>query len=111
MSSLPERQLPSVEKYSPDNVLTLDDLWLRCFALGTMNTPQQLATFLRGEERPTRHEYNPIAVALNEWLIDAKVSPFVPYVEDELASGTVPYLDASWSRSAAIPATVSRSDQ
>jgi hypothetical protein len=111
MSSLPERQIPSVEKYSQDNVLTLEDLWLRCFALGTMNTLVQLAEFLLGEECPTRHEYNLIALALNEWLIDAEVSSFVPYVEDEMLAATVPSLSASWSVSAAIPATVSWRDQ
>jgi hypothetical protein len=111
MSSRPDRPPPSTEKYSQDNVLTLEDLWLRCFALGTMNTMVQLAEFLRGEECPTRLEYNLIALALNEWLVDAEVSPFVPYVEDEMLAVTVPSLNASWSVSSAIPATVSWRDQ
>jgi hypothetical protein len=72
-----------------------------------MNTLVQLAEFLRGEECPTLHEYNLIALALNEWLVDAEVSPFVPYVEDEMLAATVPSLNASWSVSGAIPAVVS----
>jgi hypothetical protein len=111
MSSLPERQILLVQKSLQDNVLTLEDLWLRCFALGTMNTLMQLEEFLRGEECPTRHEYNLIAVALNEWLIDAEVSPFVPYLEDEMLATTVPSLNAWWTVSGAIPATVSCRDQ
>jgi hypothetical protein len=111
MSSPPERQFPSIEKYTQDNVLTLEDLWLRCFALGTMNTLVQVEEFLRGEECPTRHEYNLIALALNEWLIDAGVSPIVPYLDDEMLGATVPSLNASWTVSGAIPAMVSWRDQ
>jgi hypothetical protein len=107
MSSPPERQLPSIERSSQDNVLTLEDLWLRCFALGTMNTLVQVEKFLRGEKFPTRHEYNLIAVALNEWLVDAGVSPIVPYVEDEMLGARVPSLNASWTVSGAIPVVVS----
>jgi hypothetical protein len=76
-----------------------------------MNTLVQLAEFLRGEQCPTQHEYNLIALALNEWLIDAEVSPFVPYVEDEMLATTVPSLNASWTVSGAIPATVSWRDR
>jgi hypothetical protein len=76
-----------------------------------MNTLVQLGEFLRGEECPTRYEYNLIALALNEWLVDAEVSPFVPYIEDEMPAATVPSLNASWSVSGAIPATVSWRDQ
>ena len=79
MSNLPDPR--SVGLRSQDNVLTLDDLWLRCFALGSMNTPTQLAGFLRAELSPTRHEYNLIAVAMNEYLIDIAAPQSVPYIE------------------------------
>jgi hypothetical protein len=79
MSNLPEFR--SVELCAGDNVLALDDLWLRCFALGTMNTPAQLGGFLRGELRPSRHEYNLVAVAINEYLSDIGAPQSVPYIE------------------------------
>ena len=46
MSNLPDPR--SVGLLSQDNVLTLDDLWLRRFALGSMNTPTQLAALPAG---------------------------------------------------------------
>jgi len=48
-----------------------------------------------------------VAVALNEYLSEIGVSPFVPYIKDD----TPTYLNASWSRSAALPALVSWCDQ
>jgi hypothetical protein len=107
MSNLPE-PLPQPVALSPrDNALALEDLWLRCFALGTMHTPKELEALLRGELRVTRHEYNVVAVAMNEWLSDVGVRQFVPYIEDDAPT----YLNASWSKSAAIPASVSWCDQ
>lgn len=91
MSNLPEPR-PSVERRAEYNSLAIEDLWLRCFALGTMCTPSQLEAFLRGDLSPTRHEYNLVAVALNEWLSDTGVAQFVPYIEDDA------HLAAPWSR-------------
>jgi hypothetical protein len=76
-----------VELRSRDSALTLADLWLRCYALGSMNTPEELAGFLRGELRPTRHEYNLVAVALNEYLIEIGAPQFVPYIEHSEVEG------------------------
>ena len=57
--------------------------------------------------RTTWHEYNVVAVAINQWLSDAGMGQFVPYIEDDAPT----YLSASWSKSAAIPASVSWCDQ
>ena len=81
MLNLPEPIVRTFELRAQDNARFIEELWLRCFALGTTNTPTQLAGFLRGELRPTRHEYNLVAVALNEWLRDIGVAQIVPYVE------------------------------
>jgi hypothetical protein len=82
--------LPAVLR-SRGKVFSLADLWLRCYALGTTNTPRELAAFLRGEIRPTRHEYNLVAVALNEYLVDHGARPSVPYMEHtELAGQAAP---------------------
>ena len=76
---LEPRALP-VELKAQVGVLSVADLWLSCFALGTMRSPLELEGLLRGTLRPTRHEYL-IAVALNEYLSDIGVSQLVPYVE------------------------------
>jgi hypothetical protein len=81
MSNLPAPLAQPVDLRPNDNSLSLGELWLRCYALGSMNTKTQLGAFLRGELHPTRHEYNVIAVAMNEYLIDIGVAQFVPYFE------------------------------
>jgi hypothetical protein len=87
-SNLPEPLARTVELRPQENALSLSDLWLRCFALGSMNTQTELGAFLSGELRPTRHEYNVLAVALNEYLSDVGVAQFVPYVECPELAGT-----------------------
>ena len=80
MLQIPESQVD----VQPRQVnISLDELWLRCFALGSMNTTTELETFLRGSARPTRHEHNVIAVALNEYFIEVGLSRFLPYIEDD----------------------------
>jgi hypothetical protein len=74
---------PRFDLQPDDLVISLDDLWLRCFALGTMNTATELEAFLRDRGRPTRHEYNVIAVALNEYFVEIGSSRVVPYLEDD----------------------------
>jgi hypothetical protein len=85
-----------VELRSRDDVISLADLWLRCFALGSTNTPQELAGFLRGELRPTRHEYNLVAVALNEYFAEIGVSQSVPYIEHAELGGTSAAVCPRW---------------
>jgi hypothetical protein len=80
----------TVELHSQDDVLSLGDLWLRCVALGTTTTPQELEGFLKGTLRLPRHEYNLVAVALNEHHVDIGMSLFLQYIEDDgLVVGTL----------------------
>jgi hypothetical protein len=74
---------PRFDLQPGDLVISLDDLWLRCFALGTMNTATELEAFLRGVDRPTRHEYNVIAVALNEYFVEIGSRRVIPYSGDD----------------------------
>jgi hypothetical protein len=74
---------PEIDLHFKDLVISLDELWWRCFALGTMNTESELEAFLRGAARPTRHEYNVIAVAMNEYFLEVGFAQFVPYIEDD----------------------------
>ena len=85
MLRMPESQIDP----QPRNlVISLDELWLRCFALGSMNTAAELEAFLRGAARPTRHEYNVVAVAVNEYFIEIGSSQFLPYIEDHTPIAT-----------------------
>jgi hypothetical protein len=72
-----------LEVFSEYTLLTFDELWLRCFALGSMRTAEEMRGFLVGSLDPTRHDYNLIAVALNEHMRDIGVVHVASYVEDE----------------------------
>lgn len=95
---LPEPVSQPIELRTRDNDLSLADLWLRCFALGSTNTPKELAGFLRGELRPTRHEYNLVAVAVNEYLVDIGASHSVPYIEPAELGGQAALRCPRWRR-------------
>jgi hypothetical protein len=51
-----------------------------------MSTPEQLDGMLHGRIQPSPHEYNAIAVALNEHFVEFDPSGFVPYMEDDPSS-------------------------
>jgi hypothetical protein len=81
MANLPKPiALPADLRRHGDD-LSLSELWLRCFALGAMNTQADLGAFLAGNQDPTPHEYNVVVVAMNEYLGDIGVAQFFPYVE------------------------------
>jgi hypothetical protein len=50
--------------------LTVRELWLDYFALGGRVAPSVLGDFLSGAEIPSDHEYDVVAVALNETYRD-----------------------------------------
>jgi hypothetical protein len=86
MSKIPERQLDLAELCHRHTALSLKELWIRCVALGSTNTVLQLEAFLHGALRPTPHEFNLMAVAVNEHFADLGVDQFIPYVEDAFAT-------------------------
>ena len=86
MLKIPERQLVLAELCRQHPALSLRELWFRCLALGSTNTLLQLGAFLHGALRPTPHEFNLMAVAVNEHFSDVRVDQFVPYVEDAFAT-------------------------
>jgi hypothetical protein len=49
-----------------------------------MNGALELEAFLFGALRPNCHEYNLMAVALNEYFMDAGCCHFIPYIENRL---------------------------
>lgn len=75
-------QMALVESYRQCPALSIEELWLRCFELGGMNSPLQLEAFVYGFARLTPHEHNLIAVAMNEYFAEFDPGQFVPYMED-----------------------------
>ena len=63
--------------------LSLDDLWMRCFALGAMATSLELEAYLFEALVPPPHEHDLIAVALNERFTELGGDHPVPYQADE----------------------------
>jgi hypothetical protein len=73
-----------LDVYRQDADLTHGELWLRYFELGGMSTNLQLEAFLYGALRPTTHDHDVIAHALNERFSEMGGNHPVPYLEDEL---------------------------
>jgi len=62
-----------------DAGLSLDELWLRYFELGGMNTPVELEALLYGALSATDHNHDLIAHALNERFVELGGNHPVPY--------------------------------
>jgi hypothetical protein len=62
-----------------DADLSHADLWLRYFALGGMSSPIEVEAYLYGALRPTAHEHDIIAHALNERFVELGGDHPVPY--------------------------------
>ena len=67
-----------------DAALSHGDLWLRYFELGGMSTGLQLEAYLYGALRPSRHDHDIIAHALNERFVELGGNHPVPYADDEI---------------------------
>jgi hypothetical protein len=73
-----------LESFYRDGMLSVGELWFRCFELGGMNSALQIEGFLHGVLRPSSHEYNLMAVAFNEYLMEKGLPSSVPYIEAEV---------------------------
>lgn len=58
------------------------ELWLRYFALGGMNNALQVEAFCYGALRPTDHDYDVIAHAINERFSELGGDHPVAYASD-----------------------------
>jgi hypothetical protein len=76
--------LDVLDAYRQDADLTHRELWLRYFELGGMSTNLQLEAFLYGALRPSDHDHDVIAHALNERFSELGRNHPVPYVEDDV---------------------------
>jgi hypothetical protein len=72
-----------LDRSRQDAGLSHAELWLRYFALGGMSTALQLEAFLYGALRPTSHDHDVIAHALNERFVELGGNHPVPYAEDD----------------------------
>ena len=81
MSMIPERQVQFIDLFRRHACLSIQDFWLRCYELGGMGTLWELDAFLHESSRPTTHEYNLMAQALNEHLLEIGVNESVTYIE------------------------------
>lgn len=67
--------------------LTHGELFLRYFELGGMSSALQLEAFLYDALRPSAHDHDVVAHALNERFVEMGGNHPVPYRSDDPASG------------------------
>jgi hypothetical protein len=65
-----------------DAGLTRGELWLRYFELGGMSSAYQVEAYLYGALKPSDHDHDVIAHALNERFVELGGNHPVPYVDD-----------------------------
>jgi len=77
-----EPRSDTLNRFRKEADLSRGELWLRYFALGGMSTSFQLEAFLYGALRPSPHDHDVIAHALNERFVELGGNHPVPYELD-----------------------------
>lgn len=72
-----------LERARRDVDMTMDDLWMRYFALGGMSSALEIEAYLLGALLAPRHDHDVLAVALNERFSELGGDHPVPYSSDE----------------------------
>jgi hypothetical protein len=72
----------ALDRYRRSAQLSHGELWLRYFELGGMSTGLELEAFLLGALKPSIHDHDVIAHALNERFVELGGNHPVPYLED-----------------------------
>jgi hypothetical protein len=79
---VPDQPSDLLDRFRLEADLSHGELWLRYFELGGMSTALELEAFVYGVLRPSSHDHDVIALALNERFSElGAVSP-VPYLSD-----------------------------
>jgi hypothetical protein len=78
----------ALEQARRDLGLSFAELWQRYFELGGMSTALELEGFLARLLRPTNHDHDLIAHALNERFVELGGKPPVAYLDDDLEGPT-----------------------
>ncbi len=71
-----------LEQARLDVGLSLDDLWMRYFALGGMSTAFEVEAYMYGALVASPHDHDVLAVALNERVAELGGDHPVPYSGD-----------------------------
>jgi hypothetical protein len=74
---------PSLEMHRRNADLSQDELWFRYFELGGMSSEFQVEAFLFGVLRPSKHDHDVLAHALNERFVELGGNHPVPYSSDD----------------------------
>jgi hypothetical protein len=74
----------TLDEYRRDALLSHGELWLRYFELGGMSTAFEVEAFLYGALRPSTHDRDLIAHALNERFVELGGNHPVPYADDDV---------------------------
>ena len=82
-----EPQTDTLDWFRQQADLSRGELWLRYFELGGMSTPLELEAFLYGALRPSPHDHDVIAHALNERFVELGGNHPVPYRSDDPDGG------------------------
>ena len=72
-----------LEQARLDVELSHGELWFRYFELGGMSTALEVEAYLYGALRPTGHDRDMVATALNERFSELGGDHPVPYSDDE----------------------------
>jgi len=72
-----------LEQARLDLELSHGELWFRYFELGGMSTALEVEAYLYGALRPTGHDRDMVATALNERFSELGGDHPVPYSDDE----------------------------
>jgi hypothetical protein len=80
VTSVSSGPLDILDKFRRDADLSRGELWLRYFELGGMSTALQLEGFLYGALKPSPHDHDVIAHALNERFVELGGNHPVPYL-------------------------------
>lgn len=79
---MPDQVSLLLDRARRDTGLSHGALWLRYFAVGGTASTLELEAFLCGALEPTTHEYNLLAVALNERFVELGGNHPIPYSDD-----------------------------
>jgi hypothetical protein len=82
VDTIAELPADSLDRYRKEAELSHGELWLRYFELGGMSTALQLEGYLYGALKPSRHDHNVVAHALNERFVELGGAHRVPYIDD-----------------------------
>jgi len=76
---LGDRPIDLFDRFRREARLSHAELWLRYFELGGMSTAMELEAILYGALRPSSHDHDVIAHALNERFVESGGNHPVPY--------------------------------